>query len=250
MEYFDCNAFIGTPMRRDIWQPAPEAANLLGEMDFCGVRRALVWHIAQMEASPLTGNPLLAEKIAGQPRLLGCSAILPNQGNEFPPFEEFFQQMRPAGMVGLRAFPLNHHFFLNRVSVASWLDAAAGRRLPFFLSVRWGANWDIAYQLLDEFPQLVCVICDHGCWGEDRRFRPLLERYPNVYIDTAQYMLDGGIEAFVNDYGPDRLLFGSGFPTNYLGGMMLAIQHAQISPEARAAIAGKNLERILQEVRW
>jgi predicted TIM-barrel fold metal-dependent hydrolase len=67
-------------------------------------------------------------------------------------------------------------------------------------------------------------------------------------VDTAQYLLDGGIEAFVADYGPQRLLFGSGFPKSYLGGMMLAIKHAQISEEAKVAIAGKNLERILSEV--
>jgi predicted TIM-barrel fold metal-dependent hydrolase len=77
----------------------------------------------------------------------------------------------------------------------------------------------------------------------------LIERYPHVYVDTAQYLLDGGIEAFVADYGPDRLLFGSGFPASYLGGMMMAIRHARIADEAKAAIAGKNLERILSEVR-
>jgi predicted TIM-barrel fold metal-dependent hydrolase len=176
--------------------------------------------------------------------------VVPNQGKEFPPFEVFLQAMRQAKIVGLRVFPITHHFLLNRVSMASWLEPAVQHRLPLFLSTRWGANWDIVYNILADFPDLVCVICDHGCWGEDRYFRPLIERYPNVYIDTAQYMQDGGIEAFVADYGPGRMLYGSGFPACYPGGMMLAIQHAQISEEARAAIAGKNLERILAEVRW
>ena len=93
------------------------------------------------------------------------------------------------------------------------------------------------------------MICDHGCWGEDRRFRPLVERYPNVYVDTAQYLLDGGIEAFVQDYGAERMLYSSGFPRSHFGGMMLALKHARISEEAKAAIAGKNLDRIFAEVR-
>ena len=93
------------------------------------------------------------------------------------------------------------------------------------------------------------MICDHGCWGQDRLFRPLLERYPNVHIDTSQYLLDGGIESLVADYGAGRLLFGSSFPESYLGGMMLTLRHARISEEAKAAIAAGNLERILaQEV--
>ena len=130
-----------------------------------------------------------------------------------------------------------------------WFQPMTEHRIPFFLSVARGADWQIAYNLLKEFPELVCVICDHGCWGEDRRFRPLLERYPNVYVDTAQYLLDGGIESLVTDYGPRRLLFGSGFPECYIGGMMLAIKHANISEDAKVAIASGNLERILREVK-
>ena len=111
-----------------------------------------------------------------------------------------------------------------------------------------GANWDILYNLMAEFPDLVCVVCDHGCWGEDRRFRPLIERYPNLYVDTSQYLLDGGIEAFVADYGPQRMLYGSGFPASHFGGMMLALKHARISEEAKTAIASQNLDRIIREV--
>ena len=64
-------------------------------------------------------------------------------------------------------------------------------------------------------------------------------------MDTAQYLLDGGIESLVAEYGASRLLFGSGFPESYIGGMMLALRHARIPEEAKAAIAGGNLERIL-----
>jgi hypothetical protein len=249
MNFFDCNAFIGLPARRSLYPPAPGAAEILAEMDFCGVDRALVWHIAQFDASPQTGNTLLTQAIQAQPRLTGCWALLPNQAHEFPPFEDFLQDMRSARVAALRAFPNDHHFLLNEVAMGSWLEPMVAHRIPLFISVERGANWPIVYDLLAEFPDLVCVICDHGCWGEDRRFRPLIERYPHVYVDTAQYLLDGGIEAFVADYGPQRLLFGSGFPASYLGGMIMAIRHARIPDEAKAAIAGQNLERILSEVR-
>ena len=249
MIFFDCNAFIGLPARRGLYPPAPGAEDILREMDFCGVERALVWHIAQFDSSPHTGNALLAQAIQGRPRLLGGWSILPNQAHEFPPFETFLEEILSARVMALRAFPNDHHFLLNKVAMGSWLEPMVAHRLPLFLSVERGANWSIVYDLMAEFPDLVCVICDHGCWGEDRRFRPLIERYPNVYVDTAQYLLDGGIEAFVADYGPQRMLFGSGFPVSYLGGMMLALRHARISEDAKAAIAGKNLERILAEVR-
>ena len=115
------------------------------------------------------------------------------------------------------------------------------------LSLRRGVSWPVVYDLMAAFPKLTCVVCDHGCWGEDRMFRPLLERYPNFYVDTAQYLLDGGIEALVTDYGAGHLLYGSGFPESYFGGMMMALKHAQIPVEAKEAIAHGNLERLIEE---
>ncbi len=248
MNFFDCNAYFGLPSRRPL-APISNAESLLREMDYCGVEKALVWHIAQHDAAPKPGNELLAEGIRAHPRLVGCWSILPNQAHEFPPPDVFFEQMHQARVATLRAFPISHHFLLNNVTMGSWLEGMATRRIPLLLSVGRGANWDIVYALLAEFPDLVCVICDHGCWGEDRRFRPLVERYPHVYVDTSQYLLDGGIEAFVADYGPERMLYGSGFPDSYFGGMILALKYACISEEAKTAIAGGNLERILAEVK-
>jgi hypothetical protein len=246
MRFFDCNAFFGLPMRRPL-APVPTAEQLLAEMDRAGVDKALVWHIAQHDASPQIGNQLLADAIHPHPRLVGCWTILPNQAREFPPPPLFFQHMRASRIAALRIFPSAHRFLANAVSIGDWLEPMVTRRVPLFLSVRRGMDWPAIYALLAEFPDLVCAICDHGCWGMDRMFRPLLERYPRVYVDTAQYLLDGGLEALVADYGAGRLLFGSGFPESYFGGMMLALRHAQIPERAKAAIASGNLERMLEE---
>jgi hypothetical protein len=229
--------------------PVPTAEALLAEMDRVGVDKALVWHIAQHDASPQVGNQLLADAIRAHPRLAGCWTILPNQAREFPPLPVFFRQMREARVRALRVFPRSHKFLANAVSMGDWMEAMVARRIPLFLSVRRGVEWGDIYDLLAEFPDLVCVICDHGCWGQDRLFRPLLEHYPNVHVDTAQYLLDGGIESLVADYGGRRLLFGSGFPESYIGGMMLALRHARIPDEAKQAIAGGNLERILAQAK-
>ena len=246
MHFFDCNAFFGLPMKRPL-APVPTAEALLAEMDRAGVEKALVWHIAQHDASPQVGNQLLADAIRPHPRLAGCWTILPNQAREFPPLPVFVQHMREARVRALRIFPNAHKFLANAVSMGDWLETMVARRIPLFLSMRRGVEWRDVYDLLAEFPDLVCVICDHGCWGEDRLFRPLLERYPNVYVDTAQYLLDGGIESLVADYGGRRLLFGSGFPESYMGGMMLALRHARIPDEAKAAISCGNIERIIEE---
>jgi len=246
MYFFDCNVFFGSPLKR-LLAPLPTVEMLLAEMDRAGIEKALVWHIAQHDVSPQVGNQLLAEAIRPHPRLMGCWTILPNQTREFPPPQVLFQQMKEQRIAALRIFPNSHRFLANAVSLGEILERMVARRIPLLISLRRGMDWRDIYALLAAFPDLTCVICDHGCWGMDRMFRPLLERYPHVYIDTAQYLLDGGLEALVADYGASRVLFGSGFPESYLGGMMLTLRHARIPEEAKVAIASGNLERILQE---
>jgi predicted TIM-barrel fold metal-dependent hydrolase len=246
MRFFDCNAFFGLPTKRPL-APVPTTEALLADMDRVGVERALVWHILQHDASAQVGNQVLAEAIAPQPRLTGCWTVVPNQGHEFPPPPVLFARMKAARVVALRVFPSSHRFLANAVSMGELLEQMVARRVPLLMSVRRGMDWPAVYALLAEFPDLTCVICDHGCWGMDRMFRPLLERYPNAHVDTAQYLLDGGIEALVADYGARRLLYGSGYPESYMGGMMMALKHARIPDEAKAAIAGGNLERMIEE---
>ena len=254
MRFFDCNAHFGLPMIRPLL-PVPTAEDLLAEMDRAGVERALVWHITQHDGSPLVGNRLLSQAIAPHPRLMGCWTILPNQAREFPSPDVFFQRMREQRIGALRIFPNTHHILANGVAMGDWFQAMIAHRVPLLVSVRsWAGDkgqlsmdWRDVYALLAEFPDLTCVVCDHGCWGEDRRFRPLLERYPNAYVDISQYLLDGGIESLVADYGASRILYGSGFPLSYFGGMMMALKHAGIPDEAKEAIAHGNLERILSE---
>lgn len=248
MDFFDCNAAYGLPTRRPLL-PVAGVDDLQTEMKRAGVRRALVWHIGQHDASPQVGNVLLADDLRAHENLAGCWAILPNQGNEFPPPERFFDSMKAVNVRAIRVFPGSHHFLLHSVALGDWLEAMVERRVPLLLSMQRGVEWRDVYALLADFPDLVCLILDHGCWGEDRLFRPLLDRYAHVYVDTAHYLLDGGIESLVERYGPTRLLFGSGFPTCYFGGMMLALRHAEIDEESKTAIACGNLERILAEVR-
>ena len=247
MRFFDCNVYFGLPTLKPV-APIPTADKLLASMDKAGVEKALVWHIAQHDHAPRLGNALLAESIAEQPRLVGCWTVLPNQGREFPKPREFFAQMKAAQISAIRVFPGMHRFLLNAVSMGEILTAMVDYRIPLILSMNRGVEWRDVYHLMAEFPDLVCVVCDHGCWGEDRMFRPLIEQYLNFYVDTALYLLDGGIEALVSAYGASRLLFGSGFPDSYIGGMMMAIKHAQIPLTAKQAIASDNLERILEEV--
>ena len=248
MKFYDCNAWIGTPTNSTLFA-APTAESLLTAMDEAGIEKALVWHIAQHDFDPLTGNELLGQAIGAHRRLVGTWTMLPTQCGEIGRAEDWVDSMLTAGVRAVRMFPAQNRYLPRAEVIGDLLGVFSERRIPLLLSLRRGATWPMVYDLMQGFPELTVVLCDLDVWPADRYFRPLLDRYDRLHIETSTYLADGGIEAFVQSYGAARMLFGSGFPECYPGGAMLRVRHAEISDADRAAIAADNVERILSEVR-
>lgn len=249
LKLFDVNIFLGHPAR-GVFKPISYAPELLKEMDSLGVKKALVWHIAQYDYSPAEGNRLLVQAITGMNRLLGCWTILPPQTREVIN-DDFFTQMKKNRIFGLRVFPDFHRFVLNRVVFGNFLKEIAERRIPLLLSLeRPGISWSSVYQLMEEYPTLTCILCDIGSWGANRYTWPLLETYPNFYIETSGLSAaEGGIEAMVGRFGSARIIFGTGFPEKYAQGPMLELLHCPIPDSDKEKIASGNLERLISLVK-
>jgi hypothetical protein len=251
MKFFDCNCGFGLPSKPTA-SPAncPTLDDLEAQLARAGIDQALVWHLSQHDVSPQCGNELLAAATAGKTNLVGCWTVLPEVTGEMP-VKKLLAAMKAHNVLALRAFPAAHRYLLNRETMGPLLDAMTERRIPLLYSL-WrqppNSPWNNLFELMADFPNLTLVITDHGTWGSDRLFRPLLEKYQRVHIDTARFFLDGGLEDVARGYGADRILFGSGLPDNYPGGMMLAIRHAELPEADREAIAGGNLARLLKEV--
>jgi hypothetical protein len=248
MKFFDANVCVGLGTRETPGAVA-DAAALLAAMDGAGLDRALVWHLAQHDLSPPDGNRLLAEALAGCPRLVGTWALLPPQtGETIVP--GFFAAMDAAGVRALRAFPEPHRFLMRRAVFGGFLDEVSDRRIPLLVSLERGFNWPAVYDLLEAYPRLTCVLCDVGIWGQDRNVWPLLEGFERVYAETSLVSLEaGGLEAGVRRFGAGRYLFGSAFPFRYPEAPIMDLLHADLPEEDKRAIAGGNLARLLAEVR-
>jgi len=250
LEFFDCNAAYG------VWsvphyKPASKVEDLLAEMEWCGISRALVRHAAMDNEAPQVGNRLIVEETAEHPQLAPTWAILPPQTGELGTPEEFVQAMGEAGVRALWAFPGNHRYRLDAVSCGPLLEVLVARRIPLFIGRHETSvgltGWELAASVLSDFPTLRLVVVGHGSWGEDRQFRPLIEAYEGFHTDTSRYELDGGIADVCRKYGPARLLFGSAFPSTSPGGAMLTLAHADITDDEKQAIASGNLDRLLRE---
>jgi predicted TIM-barrel fold metal-dependent hydrolase len=252
LRFFDASTWIGRPMIALPNGPAGASVNaeeLLAEMDRSGIEKALVWHVAQRDHDGPTGNRLLAEAIHPHDRLFGCWAIYPPQTGELGDLDDFFAAAGEARVKAFRAFPSPCRFLLRADSMGDLWERMLKARVPLFLSAPRHVSWEAVYDLLKELPELRLVLSEQPNWGCDRYFRPLVERYPNVYVELSGYFVAGGLETFVRDYGAKQLLFGTNFPESYHGANMLAVAQADVSPADRAAIASGNLERLLGEVR-
>ncbi len=254
-QFFDCNTWIGMPANGALFKP-DNAESLLAAMDRAGISRAVVWHISQLDADPITGDALLAKAIASHARLFGSWTILPTQTGETDDPDEWMNRAYDARVRVLRAFPGVNRYLLRAEVVGDILSVAVRRRFPLMLSMTRGAGgalipkqWEDVYDLLAEFPDLTVILGDLRIWPEDRYFRPLIEKYPRTFVETGSYLADGGIESFVERYGASRMLFGSGYPDCYHGSSMLNLAHAEISGADKAAIGSGNMERLLSEVR-
>jgi len=242
--YWDCNVMVGLPPS-GVRVASRDADALLREMDWVGVQGALVYHAVMVYGSPIQGNPLTVEVAAASPRLCATWALLPPATGELPTGPGFFAALRQHDVRALWAFPGEHRYAPNRLTMGSMLDEVAERRIPVLISS--GDGWAPVAQLVEDYPELVVIAVGHGPWGEDRYFRPLLEEYEHLYLDISRYELSGGIAELVRRYGPDRLLYGSGYPRWSMGGPRLMLARAEIDEEARRRIAGGNLRRLLEE---
>lgn len=248
MQCYDINLQLGRPSVRQ-YGAAATIDELFAALQGTGITRGVVWHIAQRDAGPDIGNALISQAIAGDERAAGCWTIVPPQTDVEVMTPDFFARMAAERIVALRAFPDAQRFQLGRATFGAFLDEVAQRRIPLLMSLQYGMEWPAIYQLLTEYPTLTLVLCELGLWGQDRQSWPLLERYPNVYLESSLVSLEaGGLEAAVRTWGAERILFGSGFPFHYAHAAVLDLLHANISDAEREKIAAGNLRTLLGEV--
>ena len=242
LRFFDCNCAFG-PYRTRVFRFARTAQELIEEMDFANIERALVYHTAMRFDHPSVGNQRVVSEIAGNSRLLPTWSLLPSQTAEQPPIDRLLQEMRQQGVRCLRLFPDDHRYFCDEITWHDQLAIYSERRIPVFVR----ASLDKVAMLLRSFPKLTVITGSQGANPLDRYAWPLVERFPNLIFETSGYLVDGGIEEFCRRYSASRLVFGSGFPDNSSGAAMLALAHADISDVQRQAIAWDNLCRLLAE---
>ena len=226
---------------------APDAEAMLAELDFCGIHSAVVSHNTMADVDPDYGNRAVVAEAAKAPdRLIPTWTILPPITEKQYAPTELFPAMKANNVKLLRAYPERNRYFLNRVVMGELLEELSAAHIPLYLSPSEG--WQSLYTVLQEFPTLTVILHNYGLWSHARFTFPLLQAYKNFYIETGDMQTAGEIREICHRFGSERLLFGSDFPSNGIGGPLAALLGSGIGSEHIENIAHKNIERLLREV--
>ena len=253
LKFFDCNVSIGRwkHPRPGGFETATELSNVL---DYLQVERAIVYQAQAQETHAPYGNALLLDEIRGSDRLLPSWIIFPHHTGEMPEPDVLINQMLMRGVRVARMLPGTkggHRFSLEPWSAGPLLEELEHHRLPtlidFMFFRRDDPDWKLLYDLCLHYPRLPLIMT--GWSGlASRSFFALCKVCPNLYLETSNYSLYRGLEAFCQKVGPKQLIYGSGMPKVAPGVPMTTVTYAFIPDKEKALIASGNLERLLDEV--
>jgi hypothetical protein len=212
-----------------------DAPALLAEMSRFYIRKAVTAHWTGLEYDANVGNEKLSA--INDEHLIPAWTPLPDA--------ESIAQLAARGPCAVRLMPrnLNHSWTVTPWCAGDLLDYLAQHRVVTLVA-REDIEWQSLVDVLENFPQLPLVLLDIG-YRFDHYILPLLRRFPTLHFESATYLAYRQLENFVDGCGPDRLLYGSRLPLFTAATSLGVLASARISDDARVAIAGGNLRRLL-----
>lgn len=247
LDFFDCNVTLGR-----VKGPAPggvlDAPKLLSEMDRYGIAEALFYHDVSKRFDPARGNALAVKAASQSPRLHACWMLLPPATEETPPLESLANEMRENNVRAVRIAPdaANHLFSLAPVVCGELFAWLAQRRVPLFME-QAPVPWEHIDAIMEKHPGIHIVLVDIA-YRSNRNLYPRMAAYGDLYVETSGLQQHGGFADIHERFGAGRLLFGSRIPFLCPGAARHALENAAIPEEAKTAIAGDNMRRLLAQV--
>lgn len=216
----------------------------------CGIDRAVVSSAACIEYDPLDGNERVARLIREQAHLSGAMVLVPDISFQGRSAEAYVDAKIDERFVIARMFPKRLNHSMQQWQIGDILAHLEARRLPLML---WHneVTWDLVEGLCQAYPELPVIVegNDVKLLYHNRNYLALLQRCPNLYLETHNLVLHAEIEHLADQLAPDRLLFGTYFPYNSPHPALFSILRARLPEATKDQLAAGNLERLLGQIR-
>jgi predicted TIM-barrel fold metal-dependent hydrolase len=249
LPWFDVNCWIGekSPMTGERPDTLPALMDGLVAFD---IRRAVVSHVMSRDYDPRLGNEEALKAVEGATNAYAAIVVTPAATGEMGEVEQTLAAAIARGARMARIFPLSQTFSTAEWCFGSTLAALEAHRLPLCV---WHSqlSWDAIVALAQQHPSLPVIVEGTGrkLLYDSRLFYPALTACPNLHLEIHNLVNHLGVDDLVRRFGPERLLYGSGYPIYDPNTAMALVTHGNFDDAARRLIAGGNLERLLAEVR-
>jgi hypothetical protein len=224
------------------------ADELVAEMARIGIDRALARFTPdEIVFDVQAANAELYADCAGHAGLVPCPILVPNTGYDQKPEKEQVEQAirRDAGAGTLR--PERDRWEPEEWCCGRLLAAMEKRCLPAFCRLS-EFSFNCVAHLAERHPSLPVIFAEAD-YIQQRRIVALLEAFPNIHLSIgSNYVVYKGVELLVEKAGPERLLFGTGFPKAEAMSAVTMLMYAGISDEAKALIGSGNMERLMEGI--
>jgi hypothetical protein len=247
VSFFDSNVMLGPRTIPQIGSFS-DLATLKQKMQQAGIQKALVYHSLAREYDPMAGNRLLVETLASDESLLPVWVVVPGHTGEFIKESQLPEELARNGVKAVRIFsgPADCNFSLHQLVVGEMFEVFEANCIPVLIDYAV-ANFTEIFNVLAKY-QTLKFIFTNVSHRVDRDLYPLLDHFNNFCIETSTYRVHRGIEAIVQRFGSERLVFGSGLPMYSAGSAVTMITHAEISDADKENIAFRNIENLLRNV--
>lgn len=254
---FDANAYLG---KWPYWPtPRSTAAEIVDELRGLSIDRASVCSTRSIFVNWEDGNCETEAAAKSFPEMLVPFACLGTQelSHAWRPLDYGFERYAARGFRGIRLYPQHHSYHLLFESfIDAILEVAAGRHWPVVLPLRVLMNWGvpsldpgIMHAIVTRHSRVVWILAGVNYLHELQMATSLMLQFPTVHLETSCVMGYAAVEKTVQRCGHTQVLFGSGLPLQQGGASLSKIMHAAISDEAREAILGGNLQRLIGDGR-
>jgi len=242
---YDMHGHMG--VWHSIYFPRPDAPDMVGTMDECGVRMLVFSHHMALYAPDIANRSAVDAVRQFPDRLRAYCAVNPNYPEQLEADLQTFEEHADV-YVGFKFLPDYHKIALtDERYLPAW--EYANEREMLILTHTWGHSPfdgpEIVRQVAERYPE-VKLLLGHSCHGEWDEAVQLARDFPNIYLELTAIFDDREIlEKFAAEAGSDRMLFGTDLPWFDPHQAVGALLSAHISDDDRHNICHRNAESLL-----
>jgi predicted TIM-barrel fold metal-dependent hydrolase len=237
-------------------QPIIDAHAMLGRefplaLDAKELLHRMGTHEVELAIARPMGAELVVDNRAGNDRVLTAGPRIRGLVSANPWFGERavdeLKRCQAAGAAGMFLHPSRQGFSPIEPVASPLLEFAANAKWPVMFHTGTYIHSDVlaVAEVARRYPKTNFIL---GCGGfADMWFEipGVMQDVPNLWLDTS-HTLGDGIRNVIKTAGHDRVIFGSGEPSNCYASSLRSLSRLQLSAEGQRAVLHDNAKRLFR----